>query len=543
MPALQAANSSGTLDTSFASPNGYLVNPEPTTARGIAVGAGNVVFAGGPSLTDQSVVAKFTANGVVDGTYGAAGYARAIVGDSSAINAVALRTGGKLLAAGKTTSTGFTQFLLMQFTTAGALDTAAFGSPNGYVVLSVPGAAVAQANALIIDGGGNSYVAGDATINEIPSFAIAKCDASGALVGGFGVSGVTTTPIGQLSSLNALAFASDGNILAAGDVTINDVTQFFIIKYNAATGLIDTTFGGGTGYVLLPITGSSRANAIGVDANGNILVGGATGNGPYQITVARLLPNGALDTTFNSPKGYISLPVGSSSSLQALLVDLQNGVIWGGYAETPETEFILGRFTARGKLDPLFGSSNGYTLTPIAASAIYALAFDSSKNILAGGSAENGSETAIARYFKVSPAALSGSTNVPNNINALIGLTGQDNEGTSLLTFSIVSGPTHGTLSTITQPTSTGTTQAASLFYTANNGYAGSDSFTFKVNNGVTDSATGTISIMVMNTTNLQAASSSTNPTFSSQKSTEGLVNKYYNRVKGSKEFNQWERE
>ena len=56
-----------------------------------------------------------------------------------------------------------------------------------------------------------------------------------------------------------------------------------------------------------------------------------------------------------------------------------------------------------------------------------------------------------------------------------------------LLTYSIVSPPVHGTL--------TGT--PPELFYTPANGYRGTDSFTFKINNGKIDSAPGTVILNV----------------------------------------------
>jgi hypothetical protein len=65
-------------------------------------------------------------------------------------------------------------------------------------------------------------------------------------------------------------------------------------------------------------------------------------------------------------------------------------------------------------------------------------------------------------------------------------LTGSDVDG-DVLTYAIVTGPAHGTLS------GTGATRT----YTPNAGYFGSDSFTFKVNDGTVDSASATVSIRV----------------------------------------------
>jgi hypothetical protein len=68
----------------------------------------------------------------------------------------------------------------------------------------------------------------------------------------------------------------------------------------------------------------------------------------------------------------------------------------------------------------------------------------------------------------------------------LITLTGSDPDGEQL-TYNIVTGPSHGTLSE-TEP---------NLIYTPNPNFNGSDSFTFKVNDSAADSVPATVSIMV----------------------------------------------
>ncbi|HYF01227.1 MAG TPA: Ig-like domain-containing protein, partial [Planctomycetota bacterium] len=74
----------------------------------------------------------------------------------------------------------------------------------------------------------------------------------------------------------------------------------------------------------------------------------------------------------------------------------------------------------------------------------------------------------------------------PEDTAVGITLSGSDPEG-SPLTFAVVSGPSHGTLS--------GT--APNLTYTPAANYAGSDSFTFRVNDGSLNSATATVAITV----------------------------------------------
>jgi predicted extracellular nuclease len=84
------------------------------------------------------------------------------------------------------------------------------------------------------------------------------------------------------------------------------------------------------------------------------------------------------------------------------------------------------------------------------------------------------------------PTANSQSITTAEDTAKAITLTGSDPEGHSL-TFAVVSGPSHGTLS--------GT--APSLTYTPAANYNGPDSFTFKANDGTSDSSVATIAIDV----------------------------------------------
>jgi hypothetical protein len=89
---------------------------------------------------------------------------------------------------------------------------------------------------------------------------------------------------------------------------------------------------------------------------------------------------------------------------------------------------------------------------------------------------------------------------VANNTNATtledhavtVTMTGSDADGNSL-TFSIVTGPAHGSLSAIFNATPT----SAQVTYTPDANYNGSDSFTFKADDGQGGTSTGTVSITI----------------------------------------------
>jgi hypothetical protein len=91
----------------------------------------------------------------------------------------------------------------------------------------------------------------------------------------------------------------------------------------------------------------------------------------------------------------------------------------------------------------------------------------------------------------VAPVADNQSVSVFFNTPEFITLTGSDVNGDAL-TYSIVSGPGNGTLSGA----------APNVTYTPGNSFSGSDSFTFKVNDGTVDSNTATVSLAVSITPN-----------------------------------------
>ena len=89
----------------------------------------------------------------------------------------------------------------------------------------------------------------------------------------------------------------------------------------------------------------------------------------------------------------------------------------------------------------------------------------------------------------VTPTANGQSVNIAENTATAITLAGSDPAGQPL-TYIIVTAPTNGVLTLFN-------TNTGAVTYTPNTNFAGADSFTFKVNNGQTNSAPATVSITV----------------------------------------------
>src|SRR5262249_57170592 len=101
------------------------------------------------------------------------------------------------------------------------------------------------------------------------------------------------------------------------------------------------------------------------------------------------------------------------------------------------------------------------------------------------------------------PSASAQSVSTNEDTPTAITLSGSDIDSTSL-SFIIVSGPSHGTLSSISGASGTtvnngtgtpGSNWTASVTYTPAANYNGSDSFTYKANDGSLDTKTPTASV------------------------------------------------
>ncbi len=101
----------------------------------------------------------------------------------------------------------------------------------------------------------------------------------------------------------------------------------------------------------------------------------------------------------------------------------------------------------------------------------------------------------------------------------MITLSGSDVDSASL-TFSVTGGPSHGTLSAIAPvsciPTGVGGTACTgTVTYTPASHYYGPDSFTYKVNDGSSDSNTATVTLTVTAVDYTITASAGANGTIS----------------------------
>ena len=182
----------------------------------------------------------------------------------------------------------------------------------------------------------------------------------------FGGDGIVTTDFRNYSDDgNSLALQSDGKILVAGSVKVNDSVSgydFGLVRYNV-NGSLDNSFGS-SGKVNTDFTGySDGAGSVTVQSDGKILVAGSvsnSNNGDYDFGLVRYNENGSLDNSFGS-SGRVTTDFGGYlDGADSVTVQSDGKILVAGSVSNSNNgdyDFGLVRYNENGSLDNSFGSS------------------------------------------------------------------------------------------------------------------------------------------------------------------------------------------
>jgi uncharacterized delta-60 repeat protein len=359
-------------------------------------------------------VKRYTADGILDATFGSAGVANVTFSSSSDVaTSVAVDASGKIVVAGAAlvggSSSNHREFAVARLTALGNLDTSFGGSGKVRTAFGLLNGDDATARDVAIQGDGKIVLAGSARIAGDTDFALARYNSDGSLDdnsdldGGFGVNGTSRSPIlSTYDEIASIALRNDaaGNttgIVAAGSKNLSD----FAVALYTANGVLDGSFGGGTGVVTQDFGGlGDQASAVQIVGN-RILVAGVASPGTGSVALAKYDFSGNLDPTFGSGGTVVRNDLSPDSpTVSSLSVQADGKIVVGGtFRNTAITTpaqptdnrqgFSLYRFSAAGVTDASFGTNGKiYTLvgkgTVDGLSGGHAILLDDGKILQAG---------------------------------------------------------------------------------------------------------------------------------------------------------------
>jgi uncharacterized delta-60 repeat protein len=228
----------------------------------------------------------------------------------------------------------------------------------------------------------------------------------------------TTGPDGEVKALVALA---NGNVLLGGTFQTYSAQSGCLAAAQGTTGQLAGNWRPRLG---IP----SFITALAQQSDGRLLIAGnfSMVNDWLTGSVARLWPNGDVDTTFRAPASGIG--TASTNQIRALAVDAAGKVLIGGEFTTfgGQPRRAIARLTATGEVDPGFQVTlqTGFTPSPI----VRAIVIQPDSKVILGGSFLAPGATAGAILPNLVRVLSTGATDagfvpaVPNsaNVNALL---------------------------------------------------------------------------------------------------------------------------
>lgn len=459
-------NPDGSLDNSFHGDGRVFTTVGTGTdeVHALVIQPDGKIVAGGYAIEGSNVdfvLVRYNPDGILDSSFDEDGRVRSSLPNAGSIEAIALQTDGKIVAAGSASQGTNSDFAVARYNTDGSPDMSF--DMDGWVTTPM-GTGYDFASDIEIRSDGKIIVAGDREQGDDYDFALARYNTDGSLDNSFDGDGKVITDFPDDASAITVAQQPDGKLVAAGytGFVVNNIAKYdtVVVRYNS-DGTIDTTLDGdgklisdigfqnsdaravaiqsdgkivvagytsngvnndisvaryttngafdptfdGDGRVLVAIfNGHDVGNAIAIQPDGKILVAGAAYNGTNNdFAFIRLNPNGSLDDSFGLG-GKVAIPItfaaASDEIANAVAVQPDGKIVAAGSAFTHVSKFALVRLTSGGGLDPTF-DGDGTLISPIggfnASEVAKAIALQPDGKIVAAGGTEGG--LVIARFL------------------------------------------------------------------------------------------------------------------------------------------------
>lgn len=244
---------------------------------------GKIILAGCTNNggTDMKfIVMRYTANGVLDVSYGTNGITVTDIGpkDDNAY-AAAIQADGKVVHVGDTYDGSHWQLAALRYDTSGHLDNS-FGT-NGQLLMPI-GTDV-YGYSVLIQGNGQKIVIG--AYSQGNYNLLLRLNSNGTVDNSFGVNGVSARSFKTFDATNRIDTLSNGDIIMSARTTGNNM--FAWAKFSSM-GVLDTTIGD-SGLVTITVNSSyDNVTSMAIDDSNHIVIGGYYNTaGGYEIAMAR----------------------------------------------------------------------------------------------------------------------------------------------------------------------------------------------------------------------------------------------------------------
>jgi uncharacterized delta-60 repeat protein len=334
-------NPDGTPDSSFGTAG--VVTTDIAGGLDAAFGGtlladGRIVVVGSARVgsNDDFAVVRYLPNGTPDPSFGTQGRTTTdfSAGRDRAFAVAAFPDDSIVVVGDAILATG-ADFGLARYTANGVLD-ATFGGGGagaGKVNTDIAGG-VDIAKNVIIESGGTILVTGTITMGSpvLGHAGLARYSATGVLDASLGTNGTLSIP--GISLGDGLALQADGRILVAGNAIVNFDTHFAVMRL-LTSGAADPSFGSG-GLATAGFTvNDDYGRDVTLDGAGRILVSGQSSNlvnSAADFAVARFTTAGVLDATFDDDGLFTVDFFGGGDSAENVAVQPDGRIVLGGFA-------------------------------------------------------------------------------------------------------------------------------------------------------------------------------------------------------------------
>jgi uncharacterized delta-60 repeat protein len=368
-----------------------------------------VVGFGHNGTSNDTVLARFLPDGTPDASFGTNGQVRTDFGGDDACYSVALQADGKIVVGGEANLDGFYDFALARYHPDGSLDTS-FGGDGMVTTNWFVGSD--DVRTVLIQPDGKIIAAGTAGTPTVFTFAVARYLADGTLDSTFGTGGKVNTAIGAMGArAYAAVLQPDGKIILGGHSMFAGGGSFALARYTSS-GALDTSFGSGGIITTVLASGDDWIFDLALQTDGKIVAGGrsVTGGTSYDFGVARYLPNGTLDVSFDGD-GMRTVGFGfGTDSAEAVEVQPDGKIVLSGfYSEASRQGMSILRLNNNGGYDQSYGPDGIVKITPGPTNdRLYGSALDANGNFVGAGFTTDSGGTSNMAVVRVLAASAPG---------------------------------------------------------------------------------------------------------------------------------------